>query len=222
MIRKLSALIALLLSLSIIESKAAISFNVQADLLQDAAGNPMSANGLVLFIVSTSDLTFGPIVEGADRSAAGSPLGPGSDDYVAFRSTTLGSGLDGVFDRATGNLNLANIPGWNPGDPLAIVWFPTIVNASSSLLSAGTPYGFYTDPIGKDTSRPWITPADPSSAVGLLFYTTNSSGNLGNPPGTNPAITGRPSQSVLPVPEPTTFGLFGLGIAGLMARRRRK
>lgn len=195
-------------------SQASISFNIQADKLKNADGTAaMNQNGLVLFVSSTSNLVFDPITAGS-LTSVGSSLN-GGDDIILFRSnlTTYG---DGVLDIGTGDLSLASIPGWTTGDPLALLWFPTLTLASTTI-GAATPYGLYTTAVPIDGST-WVTPTDPSSAVPLYFFTADGS-DYG--PGSNPALAGNASLTVGAVPEPsrTLLGLIGLGVVALRRRR---
>jgi hypothetical protein len=197
-------------------SQASISFNIQADKLKNADGTAaMNPNGLVLFVSSTSNLFFDPITAGS-LTSVGSSLN-GGDDIILFRSNLTTSGFDGVLDIGTGDLSLASIPGWTTGDPLALLWFPTLTLASTTI-GAATPYGLYTMAVPIDGSSTWVTPTDGLSAVPLYFFTADGS-DYG--PGSNPALAGNASLTVGAVPEPsrTLLGLIGLVVVALRRRR---
>jgi PEP-CTERM motif len=201
------------------KSLATISVILQADRLEDHLGNPMPATGLVLLVVSTTNATFEALAPNSN-TAVGQPLTAGGDDYVVYRGNLTSYG-PGVLDASLSGgsaLNLASVAGWNPGDALALMWFPSL-NTASAQIPNGTRYNYYSNPLAADGSQPWVTPNDPTSNYNLLFYTKSSSGgDLGpGPTASNDATVGRSTQTV--VPEPTTIGLAGLGLLG---RRRRK
>lgn len=57
----------------------------------------------------------------------------------------------------------------------------------------------------------------------VLFQQTGLSNPVGSPPTPAPDLTGMPSITLMQqVPEPATFALAGLGLASLLAFRRRK
>lgn len=214
-------IIALALLATATTSNATVTLGIQADELRDAAGNPLGATGLFLLVSSTSDAAFGTLA--ADSSTAIGSLIAGTDDRVVFRGNLQSSfanyGANGVLDVSATGLDLSSATGWSQGDPLALLWFPTLTVGSATIPS-GTPYGFYTDAVGIDGSAAWTTPADAGS-VNLAFYTAGGA-NLST--GSNPAAAGNASFTVggggvVPEPSRTMLGLFGF--LGLALRRRR-
>ncbi len=208
------------LSLAILgtnDMHASISWNIQADLLKNSGGVAMSTSGLVLFVSSTSDAIFDSILENSSTSI-GSSLN-GSDDKVLFRAN-LSSYGNGVLDLATGDLNLSSVTGWTSGDPLALMWFPTLTMASSTI-AAGTQYGFYRNNVPVDGSQAWVTPGDPSSANALTFFTQDGVDFSPGAGAANPASAGNASLTVGAVPEPSRslLGLIGIGVLALRRRR---
>ena len=207
-------------------SMATISVILQADLLEDNLGAPIPANSLVMLLVDTTGNGFSAFVPGSSTLVSNSPFTAGGDDYVVYRNDLTSYG-PGVLDRTLSGasaLNLASIPGWNTGDPLALVWFvggPTGMTLGNTTITNGSRYGIYSNPLAVDGSRAWVTPTDPTSTANLLFYTKDSSGgDLGpGPTASNLGSAGRASQTV--VPEPSTLGMLALGVIGLMSRRRR-
>lgn len=202
----------------ITQGHASISFNIQSDLLKDSSGTAMSQNGLVLFVSSTSDTTFDSIVAGSS-TAVGASLN-GGDDKILFRSDLTSFGTNGVLDLSTGALELSTIAGWNTGDPLALLWFPTLTTASASI-DAGVQYGFYSNGSAVDGSSTWVTPADPTSNYLLGFFTQDGGELSPGPTAANPAAAGNASLTVAGVPEPSRalLGLLGLGFVALRRRR---
>jgi len=179
----------------------------------------MSQSGLVLFVSSTADSTFDSILAGSSTTV-GSTLN-GSDDKIIFRTDLSSYGANGVLDLTTGALDLSTISGWNTGDPLALMWFPTLTTASSTI-TAGTEYGFYRNSTAVDSTQAWVTPADPTSNYLLGFFTKDGSELSPGASASNVASVGNASLTVGGVvPEPGRFMLGMLGMLGLVMRRRR-
>lgn len=213
------ALVFSLIVFTVNYSQASISFLVQGDLLKDSAGNAMAQSGLVLFVSSTTDASFSGITAGSSTSISSSLNG--GDDRVVFKTDLSSYGTNGVLDLTTGALNLSTVTGWNTGDPLALLWFPTLT-AASSTIPAGTQYGFYTNATAVDGTQAWVTPADPTSNYLLGFFTKDG---VELSPGTgaaNSAAAGNASLTVGAVPEPSRsmLGLIGFGMLTLRRRRR--
>ncbi len=212
-----------------VSASATISVSLVADQLQGPNGAPLSRDSLVLLIVSTTNATFEPIAPGSATSV-GSPLfsseTPG-DDYIVYRTFITQDEADfspgllfkQIDDANGGALNFSTVPGWNPGDPLALIWFPTLTG-SSSLITANTRYGQYTNSLAFNGSEPWITPADGTSNYPLRFFTSDAASGEQPAGPTNPAIAGRASLVV--APEPGSAVLAGVGLATLLGRRRRR
>lgn len=188
----------------------AVTFNVAADKLKDENGNPMSVNGLVVLVASTTDSTFNGPVPGAFTS--------GDDIIIGNQPLTLNSGfgpgafLQGISQTESGN--------WGPNDPVALFWFPNLTSGQTP--TAGTPYGFFTDATGHDGSAPWLTPAD-SSTVSLSFGTQDGTTLFGSGGGFFPPSAGNANLTVVPEPSQyaAAFGLACLGWAVVKRRVRR-
>ena len=207
-----------LLLLAISPASATISFLIDGDSLKDSTGGALAQSSLFMLVSSTTNGTFDAITEGS-LTAVGNLLN--ADDKILFRGNLLGSpDANGVLQIATGalTLNAGSLTNWTVGDPLALLWFPTLT-VGSSTIPAGTKYGLYTNASAVDGSDPWITPADGTTDHSLLFYTTDGL-NLG--PGSNPASAGNASLTVAAVPEPSRsmLGLIGFGMLALRRRRR--
>lgn len=198
---------------------ATVTIGIQGDMLKDSSGTALTSTGLFLLVSSTSDAIFDGIVAGSSTSI-GSSLN-GGDDRIVFRGDLQSSFSNyssaGVLDVTASGLNLSSVSGWSAGDPLALLWFPTLTTASGTIAD-GTKYGIYTNSSAIDGSAAWVTPSDTFS-VNVGFYTTDGL-NLG--PGSNPANAGNASLTVGAAPEPSRsmLGLIGFGMLALRRRRR--
>lgn len=216
---RLFALTLLLIVFAANHSQASISFLVQSDLLKDSGGTAMVQTGLVLFVSSTTDSTFDSILAGSSTSI-GSSLN-GGDDKVLFKADISNYMVNGVLDRATGALDLSSVSGWNTGDPLALLWFPTLTTASSTI-SAGTEYGFYRNAAAVDGTQAWVTPADPTSNYLLGFFTQDGAELSPGGGAANLASAGNASLTVggaVPEPSRSLLALIGFGVLALRRRR---
>ncbi len=220
MIRRI-LLCASLLHLAISPSNATISFLIDGDLLKDSTGGSLVQSSLFMLVSSTSDGTFDTITEGS-FTATGSLLN--ADDRVLFRGDLLGNpNVNGVLQVATGGLsyNAGSLTNWTIGDPLALLWFPTLT-AGSNTIPAGTPYGLYTNASAVDGSDAWITPADGTTDHYLLFYTKDGVRLSPGSGAANLASAGNASLTVGAIPEPSRSLLGLIGFGALTLRRRRR
>jgi hypothetical protein len=201
-------------------ANASVSFSIDGDLLKDSSGFAIGQNSLFLLVSSLNSANFDAIVAGSSTSV-GSLLN--TDDRIIARGNLSAFGENGVLnttvlgtilDSTAGGSNA----GWNPGDPLALLWFPTLTSASGTI-GTGTTYGLYTNALAVDGSDPWITPADGVSNHRLYFY-NQSGGSLVT--GSNSAASGNASLTVVAVPEPSRslLGLIGFCMVALRRRRR--
>lgn len=93
----------------------------------------------------------------------------------------------------------------------------TLTGDGSASLAAGTSYWLVLSPTNVGNSDLWaVLNYNEAGATGLDLY------NQGSGWASNPGATlGAFEVDVAPTPEPATMTLLGLGIAGLIARRRR-
>src|SRR6185369_17357718 len=131
-------------------SEASVSIEIKAGQLTDSA-NAFVLDGRYVTLISAG-------VDGV-FSAPTSASYVSNDDYFVggfgVDSTTF-SNKPGSFDVVVGNLNdlFLTAPNFQPGQKLAIRWFPTIVAAlATSGPGAGASYGQYAD-------SSWVVPAD--------------------------------------------------------------
>lgn len=192
--------------------QASVTFNVTADKLKTAGSQAMPTTGLVVIVVSTGDNQVGEPTESAFVSG---------DDLVVFFGNLVINQTPGVFADTFQILGFSN--GINPGDPVALFWYPTLtVNANAP--GTGVPYGRYSPSNGSEqgSSSPWVVPGD-GAVVNLEMITTDaltfvgggpipSSAGLaslttpgGNPdPDPDPDPNPNPDPNPDPDPQPTS------------------
>src|ERR1043166_5357450 len=122
-------------------TRADITYTIDAADLRTAGGSSlMSTNGLMLFVVSTTDSSF------AAPTASSFVSG---DDTILLR-TNLDSGFgDGFFEKTLTFTLSGQI---SPSDPVQLYWYPTLTLADASP-GGGTTYGQYRSDVGQSQSR---------------------------------------------------------------------
>ncbi len=192
-------------------ANASISFDLQADGLQDKFGDLLKPPAVVVFVADTNNDGFGPLEPGQLLSINAS-MGSSDDRVLAKFDGTLNS-IDGYAQIFT-SLFLQNINEWTQGDALGIYWFPDLTVSTGSI-GAGDSYGFFSGE-ALNSSRPWTTPSDGTSAYGLYFFTI--AGQIAG--GTHLASAGVANLSV--APEPSTALLLAIGLGALWCHRRKR
>jgi len=192
--------------------QASIFFDIQGELLKNSSGTAIPVNALILLVADTTNNGFANITDGSSL-ALNAFLNSG-DDRVLARFDLSSSGTAGLFAEGP---SLSFGGGWNETDPLALLWFPTL-NLASSTVSNGTSYGLFSGP-ALDGSDAWITPTDGATGHKLYFFNADATILPDSPPGSHAAGLGNASLTV--VPEPSRSLLALIGIAGVAFRRRR-
>jgi hypothetical protein len=192
---------------------AAITFNINAAQLSNSGGTPVPTNGLVLLVTDTLGNGFSTLTDGTSLNL-NSFINSDDDQILARWALGASSLTAGAFSDTVSNLNPSG--NWNVGDPLALLWFPTLTT-SSTTASANVSYGLYSNTAAAldpslDGGERWVTPGD--GTFGLNFFTTSFGGSHDN-------TSGNASLTVAGVPEPSRslLGLIGLGVLALRRRR---
>lgn len=157
--KRLATVAVLLAWLMACEARAEIGFVVSAANLQDQSGNLASTRGLVLLVVDTVGSGF------TTNVLPTSPLSVGS--FLTGSGMPTNDLIVGAWDLSSlstqGQLIAYTIISYSPpiaaSQAVALYWFPSLTLASTTA-GPGTPFGFYTDPVGIDGSAPWVLPVD--------------------------------------------------------------
>jgi len=193
-----------------IVSQANVNLEVQLLDLFQSNGTLITAGSKGILVASTTDSVFGQSDALLGLNLTVGSIFAGDDVVVGVMSAsaldTNRGFADSVVVPYSGNLG--------EGDKLAFYWFPDI---SGSTVVGGSSYGFYrSDSIdsGAGGTVAFIAPAT-GSALTLAYYDTANGGMA-----TKPEFT---ASLTVPVPEPSTYALMGLGlvVVGLMARRKK-
>jgi hypothetical protein len=203
-------------------TSAYADFSIQLDAgrLRQSAATAMAAGSLLILVEAGGDGTF------SNNLAAGQYVS-GNDillSATAFPNSAAAFNTSGGTDE-TVNL-FTNLSTANPGDLVALRWFPGITYAQwqgGATPTAGQVFGTY-NPLaaGNGTNNPdggdlWAVPSQ--GTINLNFFTTDSGGG-----GTQAPATGFASFTVTAIPEPsiTLLSLLGAGIGGALLRRSNK
>ena len=200
------------------------TFRLDAELLNTSAGagSPAPQSSLVLLLADTARNGFAALQAGGTLTL-GSLLG--GDDKILFRANLSNLSTNGVLFTATPTLTLDStvsdsIAGsWSPGDPLAILWFPSL-SLSSGTLIGGASYGRLTmgTPAGATpASSPFVTPSDLAGDYELFYFSNEAGANNIN------ALVGPGSPTsadLVVVPEPSV-PLLLMAAGGVLLHFRR-
>ena len=209
-----------ILAIGSINAIADVHIDLQAGNLQDSTGAGVPVASLLLVIASGADLQFQNQTQPTSLSIG--QYVSGDDTIVA--AYAINNNLGG----SVGTVNFSNIAA-TQGQYLALRWFPAITYASYTSGTTPALDNYYGTFAGATTGAsgsvnggdPWVVPASGGSLMlNMLTVDLNYSSGAGLPdPVANSA--GKATVKVGSVPEPSTVLLMGMGLAGLLARRRR-
>lgn len=217
------------------KARLALFFGVMSAALLAASGanadailsGTTTADNAFFAYVSSNNATLGTLIGSGNSwpssfSVLSGNLTPGTY-YLQIEAINYGGpgGLNGVFN-LTGSGQFLNGSQTLTTDPTNLAYWLGIYNNSSGAVSP-QPWVQPTGSVYQDTSYPW----------GNIAGTANwiwATGNLANPGGipcdtctvdfsAQFTVTGGTQSSI---PEPVTIAVFGAGLAGVMALRRRK
>jgi len=185
-----------------------IAFDAQALFTFDGTIAP--ENSLFLLVADTGKNGFDTALPGS--LAVGSFIA--GDDQILGRGftetlegVTAGTGLTSSIELESGIFSQLDA-----GDPLAVLWFPTLSSDAFNLV-AGTSYGIFTTLLPV-SDHAWQIPVNGT----IDLYETRLVNDIG-------AFSGRALHTVAAtaIPEPSTYAaLLGLAVLGLAAYRRRR
>lgn len=187
--------------------------------------------------LSTSATANGLVWIGANVGSA-VLLGSPTDPYLA--QSAVISGNPGEDD-----VNVQLLGGSSAGSLSVIsTWLYSDTTAFGDNIYALAPtYGVLLDPLGATLAVPnvavgttatlevlawtgnyntYAAAAAAGQYVGTTGAFSNPTGGNGAPPAPPSGLGGLPALVLTPVPEPTTFAMMGLGLASVLAFRRRK
>jgi hypothetical protein len=191
----------------------AVTINLTAAYIQESDGSPLAAGSTLMLVASTLDADFGNLesLNLADPNAFANE----TDDIVLARW-----GLDAVAgDGSTLHPINFDLGGdLSGGDPLLFVWYSGLQESGAPAAPGeGRWFGTYrTNDVVDGSSSGWFVPGDNGATIDLNFLTVSGGGSI-------PDIAGlADQQTMMPIPEPSTYGMFligGLALLGFLRKR---
>jgi hypothetical protein len=200
--------------------RADFSINTEYANLFQSDGVTQIGAGVVGILVADEGTTAGIVDPVNTVLSVGNYLGGTSDDRIIGTFTSIssvagqGNGFQKDFTALTYSGN------FNAGDKLYLLWFPTITTVGATV-GAGQTYGSYrTDAVdvASGANIAWIAPSDGGTYNMSAYLDSIYSGS---------GVTAADftASQVTAVPEPSIYGLVGVGAVGLIlfrARNRRR
>ena len=186
-----------------------------------------TADNAFFAYVSSNNATLGTLIGSGNSwpsafSVLSGTLTPGTY-YLQIEAINYGGpgGFSGIFN-LTGSGQFLNGSQTLTSDPTNLAYWKGIYNDSSGAVSPQA----WVQPTGsvyQDTNYPWGN----ITGTANWIWATDSLSNPGGIPCDTCTVDFSAQFSVtggtqLPIPEPVTIAVFGAGLAGVMALRRRK
>jgi len=212
-------------------TQASVTLSIDVGGMKQSNGTSIAAGTIGILVVDSSGDGFSGSTAGSYSSIVGTQLTANQNLFGSTDDTILkvfsASDLSGSGDIGfSGSLSGYTYGGAiGQSDKLAIYWFPGVTTSGATLGAGQSQMGFFRSDTFDSLSAPggagngyttFALPADGAS-LAISYYTTSP--NLGG--GIAPSSLQAFSIGAA-VPEPSRALLLGLGMVGMLARRRRK
>jgi hypothetical protein len=177
-------------------------------LLSNSSGTAIADGSLIQIIAAPTGSSF-------VNPTATNFLGTSSDEFIvysgAFDSSTTGTPGAELLSI---NIDLNTFP--VAGDALIVRWYPSLTTSSATPgFTTYGQFGYPDNPSVLDSTNTWLTPTAGNSAAFSLL-TTGAGGSY-------PNSKGFASQTITPVPEPSSaIAIVALCAAVVAVRHRRR
>lgn len=200
MIKKL-LLVGSVLGIAISQVRAAsATLNFTLGILSDSTGTAIPDGSLLQVIAAPTSSTFA-------NPTTTSFLGGSSDEYLLFSGSFNSSsiGISGATQQPV-TIDLNTTPVGNYA--ILVRWYPSLTTSNSA--PGSTTYGQF----GYPEDSTWFIPSG-GGTVGYSFLTTSAGGSY-------PDSMGQASNTITPVPEPSSYALIIGFCTVLIAMRHRR